>query len=143
MRWVLITTLALAACPARAGHVDISGGISLFTPPEPGADATPLYRVAASYWFTKRAAVNAEVAYAGYRTEGVNQEEDGPDRLGDAVRLHRVDGLELPHPPSDYDRRLRRVRRPRLALDARVLGIRVQFLGVIFVMETHDTSRQK
>ena len=40
-------------------------------PPEPGADATPLYRVAASYWFTKRAAVNAEVAHAGYRTEGV------------------------------------------------------------------------
>ena len=71
MRWILLATAALASCPAWAGHVDVSGGISLFTPPEPGADATPLYKLGASYWFTKRASVNAEVAYAGYRIEGV------------------------------------------------------------------------
>lgn len=72
MRTVVVVVLALsAAASARAGHINLSGGISLFTPPEPGADATPLYKLGASYWFTKRASVNTEVAYAGYRIEGV------------------------------------------------------------------------
>jgi len=50
-----------------AAHVDISGGISIITPPDPGADSTPLYKVSASYFFTPRTSANAEVGYAHYR----------------------------------------------------------------------------
>jgi hypothetical protein len=67
MRWVLVISLALVAASARAGHVHLSAGISLFRPPEPGADATPLYRLSASYWFAKRTSADVEVAYASYR----------------------------------------------------------------------------
>jgi hypothetical protein len=72
MRLLTISSLIiLTAAPALAGHIHLSGGISLFTPPEPGADSTPLYKLGVSYWFTKRASANVEFAYAGYRIEGV------------------------------------------------------------------------
>jgi hypothetical protein len=68
MRTLVVGVLVVSSAAAvRAGHINLSGGISLFTPPEPGADSTPLYKLGASYWFTKRASANAEVGYAQYR----------------------------------------------------------------------------
>jgi len=71
MQRFVVAAFALWAGAAFAGHVDLSGGISVFTPPDEGADTTPLYHVDASYWFTKRATVNAEVGYANYRVGAV------------------------------------------------------------------------
>ncbi len=67
----VVAAFILMAALAHAGHVDLSGGISLFTPPDPGADVTPLYKADVAYWFNPRANVNAEVAYARYKISGV------------------------------------------------------------------------
>src|SRR5512136_230427 len=66
----LIVALTLPVA-VLAAHVDISGGISIITPPDPGADSTPLYKLSVSYYFTPRTSVNGEVGYAHYRIADV------------------------------------------------------------------------
>jgi hypothetical protein len=49
-----------------AGHIDITGGIAVFIPPDPGADSTPIYNGEVEYWYAPRASLNFYIGYATY-----------------------------------------------------------------------------
>jgi outer membrane protein W len=64
--------LAATAGAAPPGTLGFGLGLSLFTPPEEGANMTAMYSARAHYWATRHIVPSVEVGYARYGVNGAD-----------------------------------------------------------------------